>query len=360
MSPKASGNPIRLSQPTLGEEEQAAANAVLRSGRLTQGPQVEAFETEFAELTGSPHAVAVSSGTSALILALLAMEIQSGDEVVVPAYTFIATANAVSLAGGRVVLADIEPESYNLDPASLKEALGPRTHCVILVHQFGLPMDVERIRRVAGPLQLLEDAACAAGALGAPAGRAACFSFHPRKVITTGEGGMVTTGEEGLARKLRALRQHGGDLELVGYNFRMPEISAAVGRVQLRRLPDLLARRRRAAALYRELLSGLDWLVLPDAGEPPGHVFQSYVVRLCDRAPLTRGELLGCLSARGIECQAAARPVHRMASYREVRRVSLPVAESAGEHALFLPMHAGLSDRDVETVCQVIKEAGSR
>ncbi len=180
MSPKASGNSIRLSQPTLGEEEQAAAVSVLRSGRLTQGPQVEAFESEFAELTGSRYAVAVSSGTSALILSLMAVGIESGDEVIVPAYTFIATANAVRLAGGRVVPADILPDSYNLDPASVQAACGPQTTTVVLVHQFGLPADVAGIKQAAGRLQLLEDAACAAGVVGPPAGIAACFSFHPR------------------------------------------------------------------------------------------------------------------------------------------------------------------------------------
>ncbi|MBW1873599.1 MAG: DegT/DnrJ/EryC1/StrS family aminotransferase, partial [Deltaproteobacteria bacterium] len=301
MSLKASGKLVALSRPSLGPEEEQAVIRVLRSGRLVAGPEGEAFEDEFAGLTGSRYAIAVSSGTTALFLALLALDIGSGDQVVVPAYSFIATANAAKTAGAEVVLADVELSSMNLDPASLARAINSQTAVVMPVHQFGLPANLEAIAQVAAQADLVEDAACAAGAqiksqpIGRPHGRLACFSFHPRKVVTTGEGGMITTNDELLAERLRALRQHGFSherAELPGFNFRLSEIAAAQGRVQLERLPDLLSKRKSVARQYQECLAGLDWLGLPPDENDERHTFQSYVVRLKSGAPGTREQFM--------------------------------------------------------------------
>ncbi len=364
MSPKASGDPIPLSRPSLGVEEERACVRVLRSGTLSQGPEAEALEDEFARRVGAAHAVAVSSGTAALQLALLTLGVGPGDEVVVPAYTFIATANAVNSTGAQVVLADVEEDSLNLDPAALAAVRGPGTRAVVPVHLYGLPADMEAIRAAAAGAALVEDAACAAGAETAvgpvgSCGLMTCFSFHPRKVITTGEGGMVTTGDAGLASRLRSARQHGQGQEGVlepGYNFRMSELAAAVGRVQLRKLDELLARRRQVAGWYRDRLGEVAWLRLPDRGDPAGHIYQSFVMRIRDGAPVSREALLEGLRERGIGCQAGVKPIHFHEPYRSAARGPLPVSEQAGRDAMFLPMYSGLTESQVERVCSAIRQ----
>lgn len=364
MSLKASGRrELALARPVLGRAEEEAARRVLRSGRLVQGPEAEAFEEEFARSAGYARAVAVSSGTAALLVALEALGLAPGDEVVVPALTFVATANAVRLAGGVPVAADVEPDSLDLDPHSAAAAAGPRTNAVVPVHQFGLPADLTALAAALPGIRMVEDAACAAGAdTGLPRGVCACFSFHPRKTITTGEGGMVTTDDTALAERVRRLRQHGvgsdGHIHVVGHNLRMSELAAAIGRVQLTRLPDLLARRRQAATWYRQGLAGVDWLRLPQAGDPPHHTFQSYVVRLEPGAPVERDTLVTTLRERGIGCQPCASPVHRLPACPEPPRVALTVSEQAADRGLFLPMHAGLEEDNVAYVCQVVRQAG--
>jgi dTDP-4-amino-4,6-dideoxygalactose transaminase len=369
MSPKASGSAagnvrVPLSAPFIGKKEEQAVLRVLRSGRLVQGPEVEAFEAEFAGATGFEHAVAVSSGSAALLLSLKALSVGPGDEVVIPAYTFIATANAARLAGAEVVLADVSPRTLNLDPESVALAAGPGTAVVIPVHQFGLLADVEGISAAAPRAVILEDAACAAGACTAErsVGRVTCFSFHSRKAMTTGEGGMVTTSDSGLARRLRRLRQHGMDekgAEEAGYNFRMNEMAAALGRVQLKRLPGLLEKRRQAAERYAEDLKDLDWLILPESPDTPAHDFQSYVVRLSKDAPVSREQVIERLRSAGIECQAGVQPVHRHKAYQNTARIPLPVSEQAGNTAFFLPMHARLGPDDVGRVCRSLRSLTS-
>jgi perosamine synthetase len=356
-----------LSRPSLGAAEQAACRRVLRSGVLTSGPEVAAFERAFAERVGAPHAVATSSGTAALWLALAALDLGPDDEVVVPAHTFIACANAVRLHRARVVLADVADGDLNLDPAALARVVGSQTRAVLAVHQYGTPADLAAIARAAPQAVLIEDAACAVGAataagpVGAGPGRAACFSFHPRKTITTGEGGMLVTADAALAARVRALRQHGlgprGFCE-PGANLRLGELPAALGRAQLERLDELLARRRRVAARYAAGLAGLDWLQLPAAapGAQPSH--QSYVVRLRPAAPVSRDGLLAALRARGIGCQAAVAPVHHHPGYQDSARGPLPVAERAGSDGLFLPMHAELDPAQVERVCEALRTIG--
>lgn len=359
MSRKASGSAIPLSVPSIGRQEEQAVLRVLRSGRLVQGPEVEAFEAEFAAATGFEHAVAVSSGTAALLLSLRALSVGAGDEVVVPAYTFIATANAARLAGATVVLADVSPDTLNLDPESVATVAGPKTAVVIPVHQFGLLADVAAISAAAPRASILEDAACAAGTCTARrlAGRVTCFSFHSRKAMTTGEGGMITTSDSELARRLRRLRQHGmgeEETEEAGYNFRMSELAAAIGRVQLQRLPGFLEKRRQAAGWYAEGLRDLDWLILPGSLDTSSHAFQSYVVRTTSGAPVTREQLIEQLRSDAIECQAGVRPVHLHKPYRETAKTPLPVSEQAGITAFFLPMHAELKREDVDRICQIL------
>lgn len=364
MSQRASGSrTVALARPVLGRAEEEAVLRVLRSGRLVCGPEVEAFEAAFTAVAGTARAVAVSSGTAALLLALQALELGPGAEVIVPALTFMATANAVRLAGAVPVAADVDPDSLNLDPRSASATAGPRTAAVMPVHQFGLPADLAALVAALPGIRMIEDAACAAGAKTGPSrGVCACYSFHPRKTLTTGEGGMVATDDDALAERVVRLRQHGvgsdGRVAGVGYNLRMGEMAAAVGRVQLERLPDLLGRRRRAATWYREGLSGLGWLVRPDAKGAERHTYQSYVVRLAPGAPVGRDELVQCLRERGIGCQPCATPVHRLPACPDPPRVPLTVSEQAADRGLFLPMHAGLEEDDVSYVCRVMRQAG--
>ncbi len=359
---------LRLYHPSLDQREEQAVIRVLRSGWLVAGPEVEAFEQEFARFSSSRFAVAVSSGTAALALVMQALGLGPNQEVVVPAYTFIATANTARNLGARVVLADVSPDSFNLTPASLAKVLGPRTALVVPVHQYGLPAPLAELSAVLGKIPVLEDAACANGIgfdwaePGAARGLAACTSFHPRKIMTTGEGGMVTTNDEQLARQLRLLREHGlreGQAIESGHNYRLSEIAAAIGRVQLEKYPDLLAGRKRAAAQYRHHLVGLEWLRLPDEVDAEQHAFQSYVVRLLPGAPLSRDEILSRLQADAIPCQRGVRPVHLHPLYRrENKELSLPVSEMLDQTALFLPMSADLSVAEVERVCRAVCACG--
>jgi perosamine synthetase len=299
---------IRLARPDVGAEEAAAVAEVLDSGLLTMGPKVAEFESELARACERPHAVAVSSGTAALHLAVLALGIGEGDEVLVPAYTFPATANVVALAGARPVLVDVDPETMNLDPAQVETAVTKRTRAVIAVHLFGRPLDWEALEAaVPPPVALIEDAA---GALGArwrnrPCGGlgvVGCLSFHPRKIVTTGEGGAVISPDEELADAVRRLRHHGieprGDFEIrvPGLNYRIPDLLCAVGIPQLRRLPMLLEARRRVAEGYAERLQAI--AELPSAAEGDAHGWQAYVVRI-DR----RDKVMAALREQGIEAQ---------------------------------------------------------
>ncbi|HUU00641.1 MAG TPA: DegT/DnrJ/EryC1/StrS family aminotransferase [Myxococcota bacterium] len=358
MSRKASGeHPLALWRPSLGEGEERACERVLRSGCLTAGPEVESFERELCVATGFRHAIAVSSGSAALLLALYTSGVGPGDEVIVPSYTFVATANAVALRGASVVPADVEQDSYNICPRSAGALLSERTVLIVPVHQFGRLANTAALRALAGRAGLLEDAACALGAVDGSVAQTACFSFHPRKVITTGEGGMIATAKAGLAERLRRLRAHGlkdGLAQEAGYNFRMSEQAAAMGRVQLRKLPELIAKRRRVAEWYASGLSGIDWLILPEIDGKT--VFQSYVVRLRAEAPLSRERLLSRLTSRGIGCQAGVVPVHLHPAYRDSARCELPVAEMLGRSSFFLPMHTQLTKADIDRVCRALRE----
>jgi perosamine synthetase len=345
---------IRLAWPDLGEEELAAVAAVFESGQLTMGPKVAEFEAGLADACEVEHAVAVSSGTAALHLAGLALGIGPGDEVLVPAYTFPATANVVAMAGARPVLVDVDPETMNLRPDAVTDAVTERTRAVLVVHLFGRPAPWEEIEAaVPGEVTLLEDAA---GALGARRGdracgglgRLGCLSFHPRKIVTTGEGGAVTTNDGDLAETIRSLRHHGWrgtDMPAPGLNYRLPDILCAVGSSQLRRLDALLEERERLAAAYTERLDGL--VRTPSADPGDRHGFQAYVVQL-ER----RDQALDALHEAGIQAQIGTYALHRLTAYGD--QGDFPGADGAFERALALPFHSRLTEEDIDRVCSVL------
>ena len=348
---------IRLARPDVGAEEAAAVGEVLASGQLTMGPKVGEFEGELAAVCGVPHAVAVSSGTAALHLVMLALDLEDGDEVLVPAYTFPATANVVALAGGTPVLVDVDPVTMNLDLEEVAAAVTSRTRAVLAVHLFGRPLDWAALRSAVPPhVELLEDAAGALGARwqGRPCGSlglAGCLSFHPRKIVTTGEGGAITTGDAELAARVRRLRDHGVDrsdgfeIREPGLNYRLSDILCAVGIPQVRRLDELLAVRARLAAAYAERLEGMVETSAADEGD--AHGWQAYVVRL-DR----RDEALAALRGQGIEAQIGTYALHHLAAYRD--QGPFPGADEAFARALALPFHLELDDDDLDRVRYVL------
>jgi perosamine synthetase len=352
--PETGADLIRLAWPDVGADELAEVAAVLESGRLTMGPKVSELEELVAAACGTGHAVAVSSGTAALHLSVLALEIGPGDDVLVPAYTFPATANVVALAGAAPVLVDVDPVSMNIDPERAHAAVTARTKAIVPVHLFGRPSRLEELPE----LPLLEDAA---GALGAERGGQrcgglgvlGCLSFHPRKIVTTGEGGAITTNDAGLAERIRSFRHHGwspsgryDDIAGGAFNYRISDVLCALGIPQLRRLDELLAARKRIAGAYAERLRELE-VTLPTADDGDRHGWQAYVVQL-ER----RDEALAALREQGIEAQIGTYALHRLSAYRD--QGSFPGADSAYERALALPFHSRLNDGDLDRVAEAL------
>ena len=343
---------VRLARPDLGEAELAEIREVLESGQLTMGAKVVELEELLADAAGTAHAVAVSSGTAALHVAVLALGVGPGDEVLVPAYTFPATANVVALAGATPVLVDVDPVTMNIDPAAAASRMTKRTKAVLAVHLFGRPARVDELPEVT----VLEDAAGALGATrGARAcgslGALACFSFHPRKIVTTGEGGAVTTDDDALAERVRSLRHHGwspsssyDDMPLPAFNYRLSDVLCALGIPQLRRLGELQAAYERVAAGYAERLAALD-VVLPGADPGDRHGLQAYVIQV-DR----RDEVMAGLRAHGIQCQIGTYALHRLGAYRD--QGPFPGADAAFERALALPLHTRLTDAELDRVAE--------
>jgi perosamine synthetase len=347
---------VALARPLVGAEEQEAVARVLASGGLAQGPEVAAFEAEFSKLVDGRHCVAVNSGTSALHLSLVALGIGPGDEVIVPSFTFAATANAVRLAGATPVFADIRPDDFCLDPAAVRDALTPRTRAVMPVHLYGHPAAMDQLAAIAAEASLLvvEDAAQAHAASwsGRPAGAwgdAACFSFYPTKNMTTGEGGLVVTPDPDVARTLRLLRNQGMerryDNELIGFNVRMTDISGAIGRVQLRRLEGWTqARRDNAAFLSRELRG----VTVPTEAPGAFHVYHQYTVRSDQR-----DELEQHLRRHGVGCGVYYPvPVHRLPAFAE--ELDLAETERAAAEVLSLPVGPHLTQPQLEHVVTTV------
>jgi dTDP-4-amino-4,6-dideoxygalactose transaminase len=366
-------------KPFLGEEEAQAAAEAVRSGWVAQGPRVAEFEAEFAAYVGATHGVAVSSCTTALHLALHALGVGPGDEVVVPSLSFIATANAARYVGAVPVFADVEPDTANVTVSTVDAVRTPRTRAVIAVHQGGVPFDVVALRAACADwgVALVEDAACAAGstAYGRPVGAGAtiaAWSFHPRKVITTGEGGALTLDREDWAVRLRRLREHGMSVSAAerhasrqpvlesyletGFNYRMTDVQAAIGLVQLGKLDAMVARRRELADRYHDLLSDVDgvWAVRdPEYGTTN---YQSFWVLLDEEFGRGRDEVLAGLADAGISARRGIMAAHLEPAYRDTSPVGLPVTERLTRDSLILPLHHLLSDDDQEFVVDTLRK----
>jgi perosamine synthetase len=374
---------IQISLPSTGDEEWQAVREPLLSGWLTQGPKVAAFEKAFAERHRVPHALAVTSCTTGLHLALVGLGIGPGDEVILPAFTWVATANVILYCGATPVFADVDPATCNIDIADVARRVTPRTKAVIAVHLFGLCADMDALRAaLPADVKIVEDAACAAGAdyKGRPAGGlgdVAAFSFHPRKSITTGEGGMVTTRDADLAARMDKLRNHGAeiseeqrhkgprpyllpDFNLLGFNYRMTDLQGAVGLVQLGKLDRFIAERQRWAWFYRERLSALSWLRMPVFPETGNHAWQAFVTRVDPAtAPMPRNELMERLQQRGIATRPGTHAVHMLNYYRDrfgLAPDDYPGARDCDANTMAIPLHNRMSDEDYDYVVQSLNE----
>lgn len=372
---------IRVTVPSIDEDDLRAVREVLISGYLVQGTHVAAFEQAVAEYVGCRYAIAVSSGTAALHLALRALGVGPGDMVIVPAYSFVATANVVELCGAQPVFTDIQPDTFNVDPSRLEETVrqlfakvdtARRVKAILPVHNFGQMADMPAIMKLAedNGLPVIEDAACALGARlhGHQAGTlgvAGCFSFHPRKAITTGEGGIITTKEHGMTRRLRALRNHGQDPDadspdfiLPGFNYRMTEIQGVLGATQMSKLDRIIAARRRLAARYDALLAEtpLQTPIISQGAEP---VYQSYVVLLPENLASRRSHLIRNLKDKGIETTIGTWHMPMTTHFRttyQYKAGDFPVTDQISARAVALPLYERLSEEQQQKVVQHLKE----
>jgi len=380
---------IPVARPWMDEQEAAAARRVILSGWITQGPEVAAFEREFADAVDAPHACAVSSCTTALHVALVALGVGTDDEVITVSHSFIATANAIRYCAAIPVFVDIDPATLNIDPGLIEAAIGPRTKAILAVHQLGMPCDLGALTAIAARhrLPLIEDAACAIGSevewetgwqrIGRPHGDIACFSFHPRKLLSTGDGGMLTTRSTDLDRAFRLLRQHGmsvpdavrhsstkvvfEEYPVAGYNYRMTDIQAAIGREQLKRLPAIIARRRELAARYQARLQSIDGVVAPREPRWGRSNWQSYAVRI--GAWVDQRTFMQRMLDAGIATRRGVMNAHRERAYPAGTWRSpggLSQSEEAQDTTVILPLFHQLTEEDqdrvIDTIARVMRD----
>ena len=379
----ANMNYIPISIPSMDEREFEAVREPLSNGWLTQGPIVRAFEKEFAEKHDVKYALATTSCTTALHLMLITAGIGPGDEVIVPSFTWVATANAVLYVGATPILVDIEISSFNISQEKIIEKITSKTKAVIVVHLFGNPFDTEELKKnIPSTVKIFEDAACAAGAslngkkIGS-LGKAAAFSFHPRKSITTGEGGMITTNDEEFFRLAEQYRNHGAriseeerhlgpkpyllpDFDLVGFNYRMTDVQAAIGRVQLQKLDSFVKEREDMAAFYSENLDEIEWIRLPKSDESNQHAWQAYVVRVeKPDTPNFRNNLMNYLHENKIATRPGTHAIHMLSIYKKIYQFQdsdFPVSKTAAENSMAIPLHNNLSKEQLKYIITKLKE----
>lgn len=371
---------IAIAKPYFTEEDAQAAYDTILTGWVTQGPKVQEFEEKFAAYTGAKYAVAVSNCTTALHLSMIVAGIGPGDEVICPSMSYIATANSITYVGARPVFAEVQPSSYNLDPADAEKKITNKTKAILLVHQIGMPADIDAFKELCNKysLKLIEDAACAAGSAykGKKIGshsELVCFSFHPRKVISTGDGGMITTNREDYYHRLKLLRQHGmsvndrvrheaknvvfEDHVEIGYNYRMTDIQAAVGIRQLEKLDWIVEERRKIAAVYNNAFSDLDFILLPLEENGYFTNYQSYCLYLDKTSPVDRNTLMQELLDKGIASRRGVMTSHRETAYKDASiNVSLPVSENLQDNCILLPLYVPMEEKDVNFVIDTCRE----
>ncbi|MGY3691366.1 perosamine synthetase [Bradyrhizobium sp. USDA 3240] len=377
---------MNITEPSFDEAEIALLRECLDSKWVTQGPLTERFERLIAEKHDVKHALACTSCTAALHLATMALKLGPGDEVIVPAFTWVTSAHSAEYVGAKPVFVDVDLSTYNIDPERLEAAITPRTKAIIAVHLFGLAAPMDEILAIARPrgIQVIEDAACAIGTtykgrLVGAIGDIGCFSFHPRKAVTTGEGGAVTTNRDDLAERVRSQRNHGSTgapdpsiephgpwtmatFDNLGFNLRLSDIQAAVGVAQMGKLERLLAERRRLGHRYSELLAGNNSIVRPLGGDVDGHAFQSYVIRIVDGHRERRNAVMSALSGAGIQTRPGTHAVHRLGYYKNkygLRPERFPNAALAEDTTITLPIFPNMTEEDQRRVVDCINRASA-
>ncbi len=377
---------IPIGLPSMGTEEWEACRAPIESGWITQGPKVKEFETMFAKRHNVKHAFAVSNCTTALHLALIACGVKEGDEVLVPAFTWVSTANAIKYCNATPVFVDIDINTFNIDINKIAEKISAKTKAIIPVHLFGLCADIDLIKEKFPQLKIIEDGACAAGSAlkGRPAGGlgdVGCFSFHPRKSVSTGEGGMCTTNDDEVAVKIDRLRNHGASIseeqrhhgpkpyilsafEMIGYNYRMTDIQGAIGVVQFKKLDLFIDERQQWADYYAEHLKGIEWLKTPVVPEGYKHGWQSYVTYVDEsKAPMKRNDIMEYLQQNGISTRPGTHAVHMLDVYAKMYNIKpsdFPGAFNADQYSMSIPMHNKMVKEDFDYIIYHLKKIGNQ